>query len=186
MAKNLVYIGVIVLAVIAIVLGYKIYQQTLANRATPQTTTPSQQVQTKITPPKITPQPVGTTSQSSTPTAEQLAALNFPGPNATESEKKKHAELVDKMSVISSELNITNCQFSPPILKALQGSSITIRNDGQDAQTLHWGTKDIVIQPTSQKVVNLREWFGNGLGDHGYSCLNSNNPGGIIKIYSGQ
>lgn len=28
MAKNLVYVGVIVLAVIAVVLGYKIYQQT--------------------------------------------------------------------------------------------------------------------------------------------------------------
>lgn len=180
MAKNLVYLGVVVLAVIAVILGYNIYQQQTGGTATLPNTQPS----------KIQSAPQTGGNQSSTQpttqkrelTAEEKQVLTFPGPNATEAEKKTHTDLVDQLGNKSgyAVLDISGCAPFPVVYRIKQGGSISIKNSDKVDHVINTARK-VTIKADSTQTVNSKE-IGDNLGEYAYACDGSRSSVGILKI----
>lgn len=183
MAKNLVYVGVIVLAVIAIVLGYKIYQQTLANKTVSTTEQPQSKTKPQPTSRQIT---IPATPQTQQPSAAEVAeVLKFPGPNATEVERKKHSDLVNKLGNQfggATFLDISGCNPNPVVYRVKQGSSFKVKNSDQIEHTIYTDPiRQTKISANSEQTVESKN-IGVNNGDYGYNCDSSTNPAGIIQI----
>lgn len=170
MNKNLVYIGIVALAVIAVILGYNIYQQQKTYQAP---LTNQKQSQTK-------------TVESPAPTskASKTDVLTFPGPNATADETKKFSEHVNQIAQETDTLNIGKCSPSPLALKTKLGASINLRNDDTT-------THKIIFNPEYQFTLNAGETkavkadFGHGDGIYSYICdkaLNAATPIGVFLL----
>ena len=138
MTKNGVYIGVAILAVIAVILGYNIYQQTTTGTGA----TPSdQQSQTRTIP-----QPTGIEGSSSassgdtvTIAADRKKIASYPGPSASEEQKKEFGTIIGKNAQTSDTLDITNCNTSPLVLKVKKGSNIKLINNGSTGNAILFG-----------------------------------------------
>ncbi|MEK7517793.1 MAG: hypothetical protein AAB583_04545 [Patescibacteria group bacterium] len=173
MSKNIVRFGIAVLVVIAVVLGYQIYQQTTVYQTPP--------IQNGTVP-----QTVGN-QQASTQkglTAEEKQALSFPGPNATEEEKKKHSDLVDELGnrvAGTLFLDITGCKPNPIVYRVKQGGSFKVKNSDSIDHTLSTDRK-ITIKANSEQTLTSKS-IGDVLGNYGYGCAEiSGGTVGIIQI----
>lgn len=181
MPKKLVYAGIIALAVIALVLGYKIYQQQIGKGE--QSITPNQQVNNATTPNSEVNQATPDASLSRTPSAAEISAvLNFPGPNATAEERKKHSDLVNKLGDEAgfSFLNISGCKPVPVVYRVKLGSTFKVKNTDSVDHTIYTAKK-VTIKANSEQTLNSKE-IGDNLGDYGYGCDNSSGAAGIIQI----
>lgn len=180
MLKNLVliYVGITILAVIAVFLGYRIYQ-----KQTEVALPPSKNIQTQDIPsPKGSVDKV--TSVSNLESNERQEVLNFPSSNASAEEKKKHSDLVNKLGNQSgaTTLNISGCNPTPIVSRVKQGSSFKIENPDQLDHTIYANpAKKIVIKGNSESTLSTSD-FGSSLGDYGYNCDTSTTPVGIIQI----
>lgn len=181
MAKNLVYIGIAVLAVIAVVLGYQIYQQTVSKKAP----TTRQQPPTRT----IT-QPVGTQSSTQTApqktelTAKEKQVLNFPGPNASQEEKNAWEAVVRKLGAESegvAYLDISGCKPNPVVYRVKLDSSFMVKNSDQKDHEIY-NAKRVTIKANSTQTLRTQE-IGSNIGLLGYGCDGSPGLGvGIIQI----
>ena len=164
MTKILTYIGIAVLVVIAIVLGYIIIKQ---QSITPQVSTDNS---TATAP---------TTNQLSA--AEEIAAvLNFPGPNATDAEIKKHLDLVDKLGNESTILDISGCKPNPVVFRIRLGANFKVKNSDQIAHVIYT-YKELTINANSEQSLDSAS-VSSGLGNRGYSCDNGKTTVGVIQI----
>lgn len=166
-----------VLVVLAIVLGGAIYQQQTGSKS-----------QTGIPQDRSVPQPVANqnTQQASTPrelTAEEKQALNFPGPNATEAEKKAHADLVNKLGNQSGVpfLDISGCRPTPVVYRVKLGGTFKVKNSDSKDHTIYTD-RDTVIKANSEQTLTSKD-IGDNLGQYAYGCDGSAGSGvGIIQI----
>lgn len=186
MAKNLVYVGVVVLAVIAVVLGYKIYQQQLAYKQTApknQSTT-GQQSGVKTTP-KLSPKPSPLSQSQQTSAAELAEVLQFPGPNATEAERKEQSDLVNKLGNQfggATFLDISGCNPNPVVYRVKQGGSFKVKNSDQTEHTFYTDPGRKTKIPANLEQTLTSKAIGDNYGDYSYNCDSSTNPVGIIQI----
>lgn len=182
MAKNLVYVGVIVLAVIAVFLGYKIYQQqTLTNK----TSVTNQQPQKRSTPkPRVNQTtPEATQPQTQQPSASEISAvLNLPGPNATEAERKKRQDLINKLGSSSdiTSLDIAGCIPNPVVYSVRKGTNFKVKNPDQIDHTIYT-TIRTTIKANSEQTLTSKD-IGDNFGDYAYGCNGEPNSVGIIRI----
>ncbi len=102
--------------------------------------------------------------------ADEIAVLNPPPPNANKTDKDKHFALVTKLAQDASELNLNKCNLpSPLVLKTKLGANINIKNDDNKDHVivLDQGNKFTV---PANKTLALKVNFPYGQGAYGYLC----------------
>ena len=158
---TLILIGILVL--VGGVLGYAIYQSgALKSGQTAPTQVPGAPAAGTA----------DTTTTARTLTAEEQEALNFPGPDASDEELGRFANLVNSLMIDTRTLDISGCDVNPFVIKVKHGESITIVNNDNVAHTLFHGQVTIDVPANSTKIIGIDETFGGGTGDGnlGYSC----------------
>lgn len=168
MTKNLVYVGIIVLAVVAIYLGYKIYQQQIGLKS--QTKTPGQQIQSNTSPKPAAPQ-----------TTQPTFVLNFPGPNSSDEETRKFAEDVQANAKETGELNISQCKPNPQVLKVKLGSEFKIKNSDLSEHKIYIAGKE-KFSASPNSTVTAKAAFDKGSGTYGYGCDSDNTLAGAFFV----
>lgn len=151
MAKRFVYFGIVVLAAIAIFLGYQIYQQYQLKQSSG----------TKLEP--------GQTSVNQSVAPKETDVLNFPGPNASEEETRKFAETVQANAKETGELDISRCEPNPKVLKVKLGSEFKIKNSDPSEHKIYIANRE-EFSATPDSTVTVKASFGKGPGTYGYGC----------------
>lgn len=173
MAKNSVYVGVVILAVIAVVLGYKIYQQQTALKGQPgQSNQPVQNTQQsvlKTTPTTTVKQPATSTSsnQNTNISADRQKISAYPGPSAPDEQKKEFGRIIGDNAQTSDTLDITNCETTPMVLSVKNGQSIKLINNDATVNAILFGPGkqyDVPANGSTTMLVNL------GAGINTYRC----------------
>ena len=166
MSKNLVYVSIAVLAVIAIVLGYQIYQQ-----------------QRLTAPSSSTPLPVTTQDQQPDFNRQSYPLIgNFPGNNTSDEERKKFSDAVRAQAKESDMLDITGCKANPLVYKIKLGSDFKIKNSDTVEHKLYIGGAEKYKIPANT-TITVKANFEPGPGTYGYSCDETNkNEVGLFLI----
>lgn len=176
MAKTLTYIAVVVLAVIAVILGYKIYQQTTGLKTQDRSI---QQQNTSV--------PQDVRNQSSPGAAQNIdvEALmkQFPTSNSSEEERRKFNDyllsLGQEVDTITISSNATsNCNPTPQVLRIIKGAEIKIVNQDTVDHKLSMFQKDILAKAGQTTTVKT-DW---GTGAFGYVCDGTGPRVGILLI----
>jgi hypothetical protein len=162
MAKNLVYIGIAGLVVIAVILGYNIYQQqggTLApinNSVNPLSQSNNQQPQT--------------TQAATIPDADWAKIENFDDSKVNQAEGEEFTNLVIKYGVDTNSIEIKQCEASPLVANIKMGSNFTIKNTDTLNQVMNFFSKEYVIKPG--ETVTILSQFTPGI--FRYACSLNN------------
>lgn len=147
MEKKLAYVGIAVLVVIAVVLGYQIYQQQTGYN------TPEQNNQQYVTP-----QVPINTQQTNQPAIESLLK-RFVAPHNSPEEKAKFFSDLNAVAKETDLLSVTNCKPNPSVLKVKKGSSFKITNEDNRSITLGIIEQNIIINSKSTVTVEAN-WEG--------------------------
>lgn len=175
MARNLVYIGIVVLAIIAVVLGYNIYKQQLAYKQTltqKQTVIPKKQL--RPTPPSQT------SSVSNTMSEDRQKIATYPGPSAPDDQKKELSRIIEKNVQVSDTLNVTQCNTTPLVLQTIKGADIKLVNDDSVVRSIMFGPGKQYDVPI-KKTLTIKPDLNNGINF--YRCNLTGSPiVGIVLI----
>lgn len=164
--ERLIYLGILILALTAIVLGALIYNQSRMKFSLPSLTQTDTQSSTSST---------NNINKESSSVEEVIR--NFPPENATDEEKAKHFAAVNTLAQEGDRLEINDCQVSPPILKVKNKQNFQIVNTGDTDQAIYV-TKEYNI-PAGQTITVTAD-FGHGVGTYGYGCQSI--PNSLIGI----
>lgn len=174
MAKNFVYIGIAVLALIAVVLGYKIYQQRLSYTL-PQTNQSQNRPAT------------GTVVNQATPGGAQNTAQNidldslfkqFPGANATTEEKTKFNSYLLSIGQETGTLVINNCKVTPLVFRVKKGVDFMVSNLDNKDHTLNVNQVTFSVKAKETKKLTT----DNLDGAYGYYCDGVGPRVGILHV----
>ena len=166
MGNKLMIGGIAVLVIMAVILGYLIYQETLG----PKPQSVSQQTQTPTIPQTVGDQQ---TRQSASATDNAIIAADrkkiseYPGPGAPEAQGKEFQEIIDRNAQSSETLDITKCETNPMVLKVKRGPSIKIVNNDSESNTILFGPDnqyEVPPRDSANMVVDLDP------GIHRYRC----------------
>lgn len=178
MSKNLVYIGIAALAILAILLGYQIYQQQtgIGSQTLP---TPNPVVQNNSTSPLNSTQPQATRSS----TIDQYIDLDsvfkqFPGPNATEEEKIRFNDYLLSIGKEGDTLTISNCKPIPVVFRVRKGTEFSLSNLDNMDHTLNVSQVTFSVKARETKRVKT----DNLDGANGYYCDGVGSKIGILHI----
>lgn len=167
------------LAVIALVLGAAIFQQTR-----PQGVNQSSE-ETEVAAPSPTSQSQATSSAQRRPLPENLtedekAVLDPPSLDAPADEKQAHYNLAVKLAQTASNLDLNKCSKpNPLVMKITNGENFTAKNSDTVEHT-------IVIDQDHHYAVapggsaTIKADFGHGLGVYGYLC---DNVPGVVGFF---
>lgn len=168
--KNISTFFVVILAGIAIVLGYAIYKK-------------------GVTFPSF---PIGPGTETKTPPPSMRGSDDvfvFPAPNAPQEDRDRHRASVEALAKESDVLDATDCKVNPLVLKTGYGKSITVKNSGASAVEIQYAkTKILALEPKAKKEVVLSEFLGlapsvsGGFWIAGYTCNHQPNLSGIFYL----
>ncbi len=176
MSKNLVYVGIGILAIIAVFLGYKIYQQ--------QTVLQNQSIASSK------PQPIvqQNTSKSSTLSPQnnnisQAIDLDsvfkqFPGRNASKEEKMKFNNYLLSIGTEGGTLTINNCKVVPLVFRVKKGADFMLSNLDNVDHTLKVNQVTFSVKARETKKVKA----DNLDGANGYYCDGTGPKIGILHV----
>lgn len=170
MTKNIVYFGIVLLAIIAAVLGYNIYKQQTMYQQT--TVKPTSAPSTKVSPSK----PTSTTQPSvdSRINEDRKIITNYPGVSASDVQKKEFSAVINKYAQTSDTLNITGCNTLPMVLQTKKGADIKLVNDDTQVRSVMLGggkQYDVPIKGTKTIKVDFKN-----MGVNLYRCNLPGNP----------
>lgn len=119
----------------------------------------------------------GSTTVNLLPSAEELgisederAVLDHPVKDASEVDKQRHLDLVQKLAKEAPILDITTCSVSSPVVfKAKYGEEISVKNDDDSAHTILFDAENTVYIPANS-TMNVTPNFQHGPGTYGYGC----------------
>lgn len=176
MTKKLVYVGVVVLALIAVILGYKIYQQTISSQSAPKPK-PSAEFQ-DVTIPKP-----GVNNSQQTDTSSQSIDLDsifkrFPGPNATAEEIQSFHDYLYTISRETGLITLKDCKADPQVLRVKKGQEFKIKNEDSVDHKLTMPGKQVSVKAAGEITLTASE-----IGEYGYGCDTAPNKSnvGIIQ-----
>jgi hypothetical protein len=164
--------------VVALVLGYKIYEKKsdapVSN--TPITTNTQNAQQDNIqqdAPSAIT--------NSQIPVGDLAILRAAIAPSATDEQKEAFFSTVNKYAVNTNSIEITSCLPEPIVAAVKQGGEITLVNNGSKTETIAFDPSHTytVGAKTSKKI---KADLGHGLGDYGYTCPDKEGVAGIVSI----
>ena len=166
MRKRLPYIILAIPIIIALVLGYAIYNQIQGTN-----TTPSQEEKQEET----------STTPSVSRSPEEAELLQVPGENATDEERQKHLEGVLEIAKSSDTLNVSSCNPDIFALRVKQGETFTIKNDTTQEHTIVLN-EDYMYKIPAQGSTEVEVDFGRGPGIYGYGCDRSGSAVGFLVV----
>lgn len=145
MTKVLTYIGITVLVVIAIVLGYTIIiQQPTKQQSTPQVSINN------------------STTQQNLPSAEEQALVKaVPGPNSTLEERIEYSKKLEKFEKVTDTVEITNCWPSPFIARVREDTDLKIKNNDNVEQLIFIGQNQLNVP--AKGTVTAKPGKGDGI-----------------------
>ncbi len=124
MSKNLVYIGIGILAIIAIFMGYKIYQQQVSLN---QPTSKDQSVSV------------------SQPITEEEKLVKADPLNATLEERTAYRKKLDQFAKDATTVEITNCKPNPLVARVKENTAPNITNNDNAEHVLRLGTTELKV-----------------------------------------
>jgi len=174
MSKILVYVGIAVLAIIAVVMGYQIYEQTTVIKPPP-----IQQTQDTSVPQTVgnqqTPQPNTQFSSQS----EYSEILNFDDGSATKEEKRIWYNSIGRLTKGTDTLDISMCKPNPVVVKLNQNTQLKVtNNDNRDRMILR-GDLRYTIPAKQTSTISIKDW---GVGILRYRCNTDDGSGAIVGI----
>jgi len=175
MTKTLLYIGIAVLAVIAVVLGYKIWEQLQIP--------PIQRTQDTSVPQTVGNQQTSqqTTQSPSIPQSDWDRIVNF---DSTKEDEEANIDFTDTVVKYAKESNIiefNQCKASPLIVTMKIGSEFTIRSTDSKEQSIAFGSKQYLLKPGDS--LQVKEDFAQVPGIYRYACsYGSGNTGTYIPV----
>lgn len=175
MGKTLVYVGVIVLAVIAVVLGYQIYQQTAGVQ------TPSvPQTQDTTVPQTVGNQDTLQISPLSQKIDMEFILKNTPDPNSSIGKKQDWENYLRVNRQEGSLIVIKNCIAEPSVLIIENGEDFKIQNEDSVDHKLTIPPNGITVK--AKESVSLKATLE--MSEFGYSCetIPNNSNVGIVHV----
>ena len=142
MQRNLVYIGIAGLAVIAVVLGYQIYKQQTGTKTPTVGQTPNITV----------PQGVGSQQGGQSDTTAPKVQLKFLSTNPSEQDFKDFYSQAQKYGVEGNKMEFINCEPTPQVLKVPFGSEFDIVNKDNTQTTIIIDKTYTLTANSSQKI----------------------------------
>lgn len=161
---------IIILAVIAVILAIAIFREAIPKRARPTRQEPPTQ--------QISPAPSSAPNASSPEEKQQLLGIRQ---DSSEEEKKRHADLVQRLARDAAYLDITDCDPQPIVMRLKDGGEFTVKNS--DA-----GEREIGIDPQHIYTIpgrgerKIKVDFGHGPGVYGYGCNKSSGAVGMFLV----
>lgn len=165
MKKSLPQLLLAVPVLIAIILGYAIFQQFQEKKSSPDQ---DQQANTN-------------TSPTVTRTSEELALLNVPGENATNDERREHMDKVLKEAKNGNTLNISGCTPDIVALRVKQGGKLTLVNKDPVNHSIVIDQDHSYSVPANSNT-EITVDFGRGAGLYGYGCDRSGKAVGFFVV----
>ena len=160
--ERLLTVGIVTLIVVAAGLGYLIYgDYNLGSKINSYLDTKSEEAKQDSQ--------ASTSLQSELPNDAQ-GVLNFPSDDASEEERRRHTDLVDKLAVETNVLEIADCEPTPLVIMVSEEESINIKNTGDVSHTIQSGDFEIFLPANGEKVVEVKSIAEFGLGSYGYNC----------------
>jgi len=170
MENRIIIFGNIVLVWIALFLGYFIYQQQRAPDSLPQ----------EVLPHDITLSPGSLSGSAYT---EESDALNWPLESASNEEKQKHVDLIQRFGKKADYVDIAKCVGYPVVYQSGMGETITLRNQDTLEHTILLGKSLYAVPAGSTAEVAVdNETFEFGPGNYGYVCDSREGVAGVILV----
>lgn len=167
---NKLNVLIVTLVVVALILGWAIYNKfslPVRTRATPTSSSSAQLTQIN----------------TATPSAQEKSALlKFPGPKSTDQEKSTYFQLASKFAQPSSSLEINNCNPIPLVLWVRDGQKFTINNLESTKHTVQFFNDQHLYKLDANS--SLIATADVGIGDHGIFCDNFDSPVGVLHVSS--
>lgn len=157
--KSIVLSGLVVLA---IVLGYAIYQQKSSHEKPAMTQNPS------------------ASKNPSNRLSDEAKVLNISS-FSTEEEKKQNYALAVSISKEADFLDIANCTGSPVVLRLREGTSLKVRNKDSVAHSISFNDKQI-YPVLAGSTIEVKDAFAKGPGLYGYGCDNFSGAKGMVYV----
>ena len=147
-----------ILAIVAIALGYKIYDE--------RTSSPETEV-----------------SQNNTNNNQSVedALVSPPLPGADQKVSDAYFKLVSDNAVESGTLDISGCKFNPFVVLIKKDQNLSLVNNDPVPHTISFGdTLSHTVSAASSKIITAN--FGKGTGVYGFRCDNVPKPAGVISV----
>ena len=165
-----------VLIVIAVVLGYKIYEKKSNISSAVSNTPPASENKPQTNKPAVS-----STNNSRIPGPDLVVLRSAIDQNATSAQKEKFFSTVNKYAVTTSTIDITSCLPEPIVAAVKMGSEISFVNKGNKSETIQFdASHTYTVNPGA--VVKVMADLGHGLGSYGYSCPDKSGVAGIVTI----
>jgi len=180
MKPKTIFVVNIVLALVAILLGYLIYQQqTGASLFTTDRT-----LQTS-SPDLLTPLPGNLRATSLNETyVNETDVLNWPAPNASVEEKQRHSNFIQSIAQNTEYIDIVNCVAQPLVFRIQLGQTFVLRNQDAVDHTITIREEAEFYIPaggTNSSTANTHI-FEFGPGNYGYTCESQAGIAGIFFV----
>lgn len=149
-------IAIIILVAVAVVLGVFIFKPNLPKNISQS--------------PTVSPSGLATSQIDRNLTGDEKKLLTqVPTKSSSQEELMAHYNLAVKLAVISSQLEIGNCETKPLVLKVKDGSSFTIKNSSDKDRAISFDADNTIYVPAGKTHVQQVK-FKNGPGLYGYGC----------------
>ena len=160
---------VVVLAIIAIFLGYKIYS------VRQESSTAETNVGDDLSSETDEYAPVSSSDYTNTD------VLKTPNIDSPESEKIGFADLVRAKAVETNVLNITSCKPQPIAIAVKNGSTLTLKNSDTVARTISFGgtEESYKVEPKSTRSIEINKQVET---IYAYGCDGSQGPAGMMLV----
>jgi hypothetical protein len=109
--------------------------------------------------------------------------LIIPPPNAPESEKIAHFEIVKQYAREAEQLSISNCTPDLAVFKTTLGKTFTVTNKDNSPHQIQISPSHLYDVPANGSLEIIAD-FGHGAGVYGYGCDNSTGPRGIFWVHT--
>jgi len=167
--------ALVCLALIAVVLGYFVYQKYAAGVSVE---VPEQEdVAMEVSESEQT-----VPSTNSALSDEERAILNPPPPGSPEEDFQNHFQSVQQFAVETDILTVgAGCRMTPTVAKAQLGSTLELRNDDGVSHTIVFTSTLSYLVPAHARVL-LPINFNQGAGLYGYACDTNPSAAGMILV----
>lgn len=147
MATKLVYLGVVILTLIAIFLGYKIYQQQVSLEQTASTTQNAsiQKIQNNNSPKPEVQQTQDKITQPQESSIEEANLVKTAPLNATVEERIEYSKKLNQFAKDATTIEITDCRPYPLIVRVQENTAPYIVNNDYIEHALRLGETDLKV-----------------------------------------
>lgn len=106
---------------------------------------------------------------------------NVPGPSAPEYEKRLHFESALQIAKEAEFLDVTECAFTPVVLKLKLNQEFIVKNRGDISHEIYVDADHrYIIPPKDEKIITAD--FGRGAIFYGVGCDTYTQPAGFFLV----